>query len=149
MWANTQPHGGIIFIGIENNGHISGCRSLSTEQLNKIETVRRYCPDAKHEFKRAAVTNADGENDFIVVVRVYYREDKLVETTDGEAFVRSGQEKRKLIEAEKREIRINKGEVEYELEPVNLIWPDAFDMEIVDTLVNSYITKRRLTNRFG
>jgi ATP-dependent DNA helicase RecG len=149
MWANTQPHGGIIFVGVDNKGTISGCRTLSTEQINKIETFRRYCPDARHEFKRVPLLNADGQEDFVIAIRVYYREDKLVETSDGEAFVRSGNEKRRLTESEKREIRINKGEIEYELESVTLQWPIDFDLSLVDTLVQSYISKRRLLNTFA
>jgi ATP-dependent DNA helicase RecG len=41
-------------------------------------------------------------------MRVQYREDKLVETTAGDAFIRSGDTKRKLTDDEKREIRITK-----------------------------------------
>lgn len=149
MWANTQPHGGVILIGVENNGALSGCKCMATEELNKLETVRRYCPDARHEFKRVPVVNAKSEMDFIIAVRVHYREEKLVETVDGNAFVRSGAEKRKLTENEKREIRINKGEVEYELEPVNLRWPEDFDTQLVGQLVKSYVDKRRLTNKFS
>ena len=149
MYANTQPHGGVIFIGVEDKGAITGCRKLSTDQLNRLEMTWRYCPDARHEFKRVPVKNACGEDDFVFFLRVHYRDDKLVETTDGNAFVRSGYEKRKLTEAEKREVRINKGEVEYELEPVSLRWPEDFDTSLVDHLVTSYITKRRLRHNFS
>jgi len=135
MYANTQPHDGVIFIGVENDGKISGCKKLSTEQLNKIGMVRRYCPDARHEFKRVAVVNASGNDDFVIFLRVCYRDDKLVETTDGNAFVRSGHEKRKLTEAEKCELRTNKGEIEYELENViSLKWPEDYDIELIDQL---------------
>lgn len=150
MWANTQPHGGLILLGIENKGgRISGCKSLSTPELNKLEVVNRYCPEARHEFRRVPVKNENGEDDFVIAVRVFYREDRLVETTDGDAFVRVGEQKRKLTESEKREIRINKGEVDYELDPVpTLKWPTDFDLAIVDDLVSSYIEKRSLTNRY-
>ena len=70
MYANTQPHGGVIFIGVENNGAISGCGRLTTEQLNKFETVRHYCPDARHEFKRIPIKNVSGEDDLIIALRV-------------------------------------------------------------------------------
>jgi len=111
MWANTQPHGGIIFIGVEKTGELTGCANLETEALNKLETVRRICPDAKHEFARVPIINSKGREDFVLAIRVYYRPDKLVETTDGEAYIREGDEKRRLNETEKREIRLNKGEL--------------------------------------
>jgi ATP-dependent DNA helicase RecG len=144
MYANTQPHGGVILIGVENKGKISGCKSLSVEQINKLEVVKNYCADAKYEFKKVSVKNEDGEADFVMIVRVYYRPDKLVETASGEAWVRLGEQKRRLTEDEKREIRINKGQVEYELESVNLSWPEDFDLELADKLAASYIQKHWL-----
>lgn len=45
MWANTQPFGGIILIGVENDGKISGCKNIETEHINDIEAgwqQRRY-----------------------------------------------------------------------------------------------------------
>jgi ATP-dependent DNA helicase RecG len=53
-------------------------------------------------------------------MRVHYREDKLVETVSGEAFVREGDRKRRLTEDEKREIKLNKGQLDIESERVSL-----------------------------
>lgn len=146
MWANTQPHGGIILIGVENGGKITGCKSLSTEFVNKLETVRDYCPDARYEMSKVAVQNQKGEDDFIILMRVHYHETKLVETTKGEAFVRIGDTKRHLTDDQKREIRISKGEVRYELEPAALLWPMDFDVQLAEQLAVSYRLKRRLTS---
>jgi ATP-dependent DNA helicase RecG len=148
MWANTQPHGGVILIGVEDDGQISGCKHLETEYLNKLEQIRDYCPDARYEVKRIPATNKRSQEDFVIFVRVFYREDKLVETTSNEAFIRIGDQKRKLTEDEKREIRISKGEVRYELEPVPLRWPMDFDMGLTDQLVQSYLTKRNMANAY-
>ena len=132
MWANTQPYGGIVFLGIENDGTITGCGSTEQSHINKLETVSRLCPDAKMEFKRVAVKNQTGKDDFVIVLRIYFREDKLVETTDGSAFVREGDQKRRLTEAEKREIRLNRGELDCESEPANLRFPEDFDLSLLN-----------------
>lgn len=146
MYANTQPQGGIVLIGVENDGTISGCRNLSTPEINKFEKLKNYCADARYEFRKVPVENDnDGLDDFVMVLRVYYRDDKLVEMNDGTAWVRLGDEKRRLSESEKREIRIARGQVEYELEPTTLTWPDDFDIALADALVSSYRTKRGLT----
>lgn len=146
MYANTQPHGGIVFVGVENDGTVSGCRTLTTQEINKFEKLKNYCADARYEFKKVSIKNDnDGQDDFVMVLRVYYRDDKLVEMNDGTAWVRLGDEKRRLSEAEKREIRIARGQVEYELEPTNLKWPDDFDIALADTLAESYRQKRGLT----
>jgi ATP-dependent DNA helicase RecG len=61
MWANTAPHGGLIAIGISNNGDLEGILSASPKHVNDLErTGDVYCPDARYEFKRVTVTNKDG-----------------------------------------------------------------------------------------
>lgn len=148
MWANTQPHGGIVFIGVSKEGNILGCKKTPTSHMNDLEAVRRLCPDARHDFKKVAVTNHDGEIDYVLVLRVHYRPDKLVETVDGSAFVREGEAKRRLSEAEKREIRLNKGELDCETERVPLQFPDEFDMELMSMYRSAYIFKRNLAQRY-
>jgi ATP-dependent DNA helicase RecG len=107
-----------------------------------------FCPDAKIEFKRIAIKNDKGEDDFVEVMRVYYREDKLVETVSGEAFVREGDQKRALREEEKREIRLNKGQLDLETERVPLQYPDDFDALLLTLYRQEYVKKRRLKDRF-
>lgn len=46
MWANTQPSGGLIFLGIDNTGKILGCKHIEQEHINKLRTVHRLCSDA-------------------------------------------------------------------------------------------------------
>jgi ATP-dependent DNA helicase RecG len=145
MWANTQPQGGIVFIGVANDGRILGCRHSETSHLNDLESARRLCPDAQVEFKRVGVVNDKGQDDLVIMMRVFYRHDRLVETEWGEAFTREGDTKRRLTEAEKREIRINRGEVDFELERVNLKYPGDFDLVLIQEYYRQYISKRRLS----
>lgn len=145
MFANNQPDGGVIVLGREADGTVSGCSSLSTSQLNDIEQADRvFCPDARCDFKRIPAVNVKGENDFLELIRVQYRTDRLVETTSGDAFIRSGDSKKRLTEEEKREIRINKGEIDFELEACNLKYPDEFDTELITHFCSSYKQHRNL-----
>ena len=149
MWANTQPHGGVMFIGLDKHGAIVGCKHTATSHLNDIETARRFCPDARYDLKRIRVIDAKGEDNFVIVMRVPYRLDKLVEAVDGNAYVREGEEKRRLSEAEKREIRLNKGELDVESEKVALAYPDDFDLQMLGEFRSAYIAKRNLSARFS
>jgi ATP-dependent DNA helicase RecG len=149
MWANTQPHGGIVFIGVENDGKLSGCKNASQEHINELHTVSRMCSDARIEFKNVAIQNDKGEDDYVMVLRVHYRPDKLVETVDGSAYVREGDEKRSLTETEKREIRLNKGELDVESERVHLRFPEDFDITLLNEFRNLYVRKRQLTPRYS
>lgn len=144
MYANTQPYGGVLVIGIDKEGPISGCLAVGVEHINKLEQVRRFCSDARHEFKRIEVEDKRGDPDYVLLVRVYYREDRLVETAAGEAFIREGDEKRRLTETEKREIRISRGEIDYELEDINLKFPSDFEIPLIKIFCDAYKAKRNL-----
>jgi ATP-dependent DNA helicase RecG len=148
MWANTQPHGGVIFVGVDNEGKVRGCLNSSTDHLNEFETARRLCPDARYELKRVPVVDEKGNDNFVIAVRVQHRTDKLVEMTDGTAFIREGDEKRVLSELEKREIRLNRGELDAETERVPLKYPDDFDVSLMKEFRTAFLTKRSLSDRY-
>lgn len=83
MWANTPPDGGLIAVGVEDDGQISGCLKAGTAHINNLErSGRNFCPDARYEVKRLDVHRVDGERDYVLLFRVYYRsEPKVVRTT--------------------------------------------------------------------
>jgi hypothetical protein len=70
MWSNTQPHGGLIFVGIEDHGRISGCKSMSQGHKNTPENLTPLCPEARWASKEVAVVNAERQNDYILIFRV-------------------------------------------------------------------------------
>jgi ATP-dependent DNA helicase RecG len=117
--------GGVIAVGVENDRSISGCASLSEQQLQTVEGAGRdLCPDGRFRTRRLAAKNRDGQDDFVVLIRIYYVEDRLVTLTNGDAFVREADENRQLSEHQKQEIRIDKGERSFELDPCGLSFPD-------------------------
>lgn len=145
MWANTQPHGGLIVIGVENDRTVSGCLNVGNNKVMALEsTGADYCPDAHYDKRRIGVTRTDGNKDFIILLRVLYHPDKLVETVSGEAFIRIGNQKRRLTEEQKREIRINKGQIAYEKEPVTLAYPQDFDDLLIKDFCDQFRNKRGL-----
>jgi len=128
MWANTAPEGGLVLVGVEDDGSISGCSHLSDGELNEKEKAHRtYAPDARSESKRVPVNNVDGEPDFILAIRVFYREDKVVTNSGGDAFIRDGDSKRKLSAEEVRELQNDKGQVDLEREAAKFAYPNDFD----------------------
>ena len=147
MWSNTVPDGGIIAIGIENDGQISGCGSIGDERLNELERAGYiYCPDSRYESKRVPARRHDGKDDFVLLFRVFYRPDKVVETVSGDAFTRIGDSKRKLSPEEIKELQIDKRQVDFELEPVTLIYPKDFDIDLVRQFANGVRSVRELSD---
>ncbi|MGI8995440.1 MAG: AlbA family DNA-binding domain-containing protein, partial [Pyrinomonadaceae bacterium] len=147
MFANTKPDGGLIIIGQENDGTFSGCSRATSSHINDLErTADNHCSDARFELKRVSAKRPDGTEDYVLLIRVFYRQDKLVRTHSGDAFIRSGESKKKLTSEEAREIEIDKGQLDIEQEPCRLSFPQDFDMELVRQFVNSFKSKRGLSD---
>jgi ATP-dependent DNA helicase RecG len=139
MWANTMPEGGVIVVGIENDGAISGCSKVGTTHINKLERVGDvYCPDARYESKRIRVSTSKGTEDFLLIIRVYYNSKKVVKTVSGKAFTRHGESKTELKNYEIKELEIDKGQVELEQEPTDFLYPQDFDTDLVRQYANNY-----------
>ncbi|OSQ41197.1 ATP-binding protein [Thalassospira sp. MCCC 1A01428] len=120
--------GGVLAIGIEEDGTISGCAHLTQDRLSDLERLgENHCPDGRFETKRVPAVNSSGQNDFIILARIRYVEGKLVELSNGEAYERLGDECKRLLDQKKQEIRIDKGERSFEQEPCGLVYPDDFD----------------------
>jgi ATP-dependent DNA helicase RecG len=148
MWANTAPDGGIMVIGMEDGDHgvVSGCQKLSIHQVNDLEGARvDFCPDSRSESRRIEAVNAKGEADWLLVIRVFYRADKVVRTNTGNAFWRIADKKKRLSEEEIRELQIEKGEIDFELEPCGLEYPDDFNTTLIGEFVRRFANMRGLS----
>lgn len=119
--------GGVVGIGIEDKRKVTGCKSLSEEKISQLQYMGRdHCPDGRFVTRKVACKNYKGEDDFIILARVYYVDDRLVELTNGHAYCRESDRSRRLLAVEKDEIRINKGERQFELEQSSLKYPEDF-----------------------
>jgi len=145
MWANTSPEGGITVLGMENDGSFSGCGRLSQHELNDREKAASiYCADARVESKRIAIINRDGHEDFVLVFRTYYREDRVALDVSGNAYIRVGDSKHKLTNEEIQELKIDKGQRDLELESVSLRFPEDFRNDLVAAFVEGVKNTRKL-----
>ena len=143
MYSNT-PDGGVIVYGATSHGIATGCSTLSAEQLNSIEKCHiQRCPSAKPEFKRIPVI-INGSEDFCIAMYVPYL-GKLAETNKGEAYIRYGDSKHKMSEEEKRDFRSSRQELSFEMEHANYLFPDEFDLQIIQDFCDAF---RQKENRF-
>ena len=146
MWANTAPDGGILVVGMEDDGAVSGCDKLSIHQINHLESTRiDYCPDSRSESKRINAVNVDGQPDWLLVVRVFYRADKVVRVSSGNAYWRIADKRKRLSEEEIRELQIEKGEIDFELEPCGLSYPAEFNSTLIKEFVERFARMRGLS----
>ena len=146
MFSNTAPEGGVICFGVDNEGVPTGCRELSSDQINAIEKLHlQKCPGAKPSFKRVGFRDSDGPNFFIVIYVPY--SGRLVETNKQEAFIRYGDSIHQMSPEEKQDFRATRSEIQFELEPCNLRWPDDFEADIIDSIVRNFESREDIYNR--
>jgi len=150
MWANTAPEGGIIALGITDDGAFEGCLKLSQDQINEREkTGHVFCPDAKVQIRQMPVQQTNGRQDFILLFRVNYHPDMVVKTTSGKAFVRKGDSKCQLKPEEIRELQADKGEVSFEQQPCRLAFPEDFDQDSIAQYVAKVRKARQLSEQLS
>ncbi len=134
---SNSPDGGILCIGVDDDNQVVGCKNLSQDQLNRIETFQiQGCPGSKPEVKRVPVI-LDEISDFIILIYVPYC-GKLIETNKGEAWIRMGDTKRKMSEEEKRDFRATRNEISFELESANYLFPDDFRGSIIQDFCDQF-----------
>ncbi|MEE4209815.1 MAG: ATP-binding protein [Parvularcula sp.] len=53
MFSNTTPEGGVVFVGVDDNGVPTGMMSESVSDRNAVENFHiQMCPGSKPEFRR-------------------------------------------------------------------------------------------------
>lgn len=146
MWANTAPDGGIIALGISDDGTLSGCIEADITHLNDLESAgMQLCPDARYTTRRVSFRHPDNRQDFITLFRVKYHPTKVVRNNKKEVFVRSGDKKRKLTEDEIRELQIDKGEVAFEQDPSDMEYPKDFNLDLIREFADGFRKSRGLS----
>lgn len=137
MWSNTVD-GGILLIGVEDKGRISGCHGLSANQINRLESLHtEKCPDATPESRRISVT-VDGIQSFVIAIYVPYR-GFLVETNKSEAFIRRGDSKHRMSAEERDDFRSTRHERSWEQRSSGMFdYPRDFDGKIVEEFCDNF-----------
>lgn len=132
-FGNGPSHlAGVIVVGVEKNGEVTGCKSLNESGLQRLEEFgAASCEGGRFESRRVSCKNAKGEDDFLVYCRVHYVPDRLVCLSDGSAYQRYSHESKKLSDENKNEIRVAKGERAFEQEVCRLSYPSDFHVDRV------------------
>lgn len=74
----------------------------------------------------------------MILFRVYYHPTRVIETVKKKVFVRRGDQQIELkTDEERRQLRIDKGEVQFEQESSGLLYPADFDIGLVDQFVSN------------
>ncbi len=145
-FANTNHEGGLIVLGICNDGKVAGIMRFGSEWKNKLQTgLNDNIPQARYELKLPSCKNAEGKDDHVLLIYVHFCPDKVLEKTNGDAYKRIADETVRMSEDEKRELRYAKGELDFEKECPIEFNPDLLDKDVVTELVERIKVKEGLS----
>lgn len=113
LTAFANAEGGTIVIGA-SKGKVQGLKGFES----KINAIRQApidftAPPVRASFSRIKCINDQGEEDFLLVVRVDPGE-RVHEVQNGDCYLRVGDESRKLTYHQRQELEFDKGQSQYD-----------------------------------
>lgn len=113
-FSNTDARGGLIIVGIADDGTIEGIDASNPALLNRLQSAGRdLCPQAQC---RQRLIEIDGRE--LLLILVEYHTHRVVELTGGSVYLRVADTNRKMEPEEVVRLRQDKGEMPFELEPL-------------------------------
>lgn len=131
MIAFANADGGLLAVGIEDNGEITGIDAYTTNVNEILRAGYDFCqPSIFIEKEIVDCIDHKGNSNHILLIRIPQSTDMHVNNRD-EAFLRVGDKSKKLSFEERIELMYSKGMRFYEDEPVYRSTLDDINMEFV------------------
>ena len=98
-------------MGISDNGELTGCANADEKKINNLKSAgANFCPDARVDTREIPFTDSNGDDDFVLLLRVRYHGRKVVRHVNGKAYWRIGEEKREIPDQMIRELENDFGQ---------------------------------------
>ena len=127
--AFANAEGGVIVVGIQDRA-VQGVLRY-TNQVNALRQAPIDCtqPPVRAHFAHTPCLTATGERDELLIIRIEPGE-RVHESSDGECYLRVGDESRRLSFDQRRELEYDRGQSQYDGQPVPDI--DISDLNSAD-----------------
>lgn len=132
----NRDSGGLLAVGIADNGEFVGLNNLGERYINKLLTYRDHI-NFPTEHRIVDCTNKGGTADRVLLIYVPFLPNRVAETTDGKAYKRVGDRTIVLRDAERRELEYQKGQVSFEDEPSVEYDPGLLASDVLDEYVKA------------
>jgi ATP-dependent DNA helicase RecG len=119
-FANSNPEGGLLIIGVKDDGKIVGVNRAAGTVVTPVNTMLRYAEylvENPTEYRLAPITDENGQPNQLLLIYVSFSPRRVIELTDRTAYERRGDQTVKLRDEEKNELRYTKGQKSFEDEP--------------------------------
>ncbi|MGJ5806358.1 ATP-binding protein [Streptomyces europaeiscabiei] len=113
LTAFANAEGGIIAIGL-NDGQVEGMKGLGNKENDlRQASIDFTSPPVRVGFTRVECIDRSGLENYLLVARVEPGE-RVHELSNGECYLRVGDESRKLTYAQRQELEFDKGQSQYD-----------------------------------
>ena len=118
-FANANPSGGLVVVGISSNGAVKGLRHLTEEQRNQLASLNDLLVCHGASVKFVDCTNDSGQPDLVCLIYVPYARSCICETVGRfpRAWKRQGSQNIPLSDADRERLRRDKRIVDFERAP--------------------------------
>lgn len=115
-FANANPEGGLLVLGVATNGAVKGLSHLTDEQRQSITEVEQLLRNQATQVRFFECTNEQGAPDRICLMYVHYCDKGIVERVGPtpKAWMRQGLRNVFMTEEQKERLRRDKRIVDYE-----------------------------------
>ena len=141
-FANTNREGGLVVLGIADDGTIKGIQHVDEQKLNDIlqvrETLKNHVTDPKQ------VDLQDPNKNQLYLLYTQWSPNAICETSEvfSKAWKRVGPQNRPMTEQEWEQLKRDKGTVNFELAPCCPYDPDELDMGVVEVFKKAFLERR-------
>ena len=118
-FANVNPHGGLLVLGLGSGGEVHGLSHLRESQRNALAIIDDLLVNQTCEVKFFDCQNCEGAADTIALVYAPYTTSGICETVgrSPQAWKRQGAQNLPLSDADRDRLRRDKGLVDFERTP--------------------------------
>ena len=145
-FANTNREGGLIVLGIANDGTIKGIQHVDEQKINEIlqvrESLRNHVTDPKH------VNLEDPNQNQLYLLYIHETPNAICETTEAfpRAWKRVGPQNRPMTGPESEQLKRDKRVVNFELSACCPYDPDELNMGVFDAFKEAFLKSRGVQN---
>ncbi len=138
-FANQNPDGGLLVLGITKEGKVAGLEHLNEDQINSLGQID-YLTGHNSQFKLHKVI-FEGKKLEIALIYTSYSSSTICETTASpkRAWKRSGMQNREMTDDEIQQIKREKRIIDYELTHCCTFLDSDLDQGLYDEFTNSYL----------
>lgn len=133
--AFANAGGGILVIGVEDDGSITGFSKVGLHKMDQFKRIPfEYCktmPEVK--FEEVKVKNIYQENDCILIYQIQPSTKRVIRSTSDDVYLRIGDQSRKLTHEQITSLEFDKGERYFEEEIVDRSSIADVDTELLGT----------------